>query len=78
MPAVIIALLVGWFAAAAVGVFVSGLFWLTVVAFGVLLLTGAVGLTLLPPAVEEGDARRAAVKADVVLISGRRSCSGTR
>lgn len=47
MLAVVLALLVLLTAAAGLGMVITSLFWLTVVAFGGLLLTGAVGVGVL-------------------------------
>jgi hypothetical protein len=64
-----IALLVGGFSAAVVGAVVTGLFWLTVVSFAVLLLTAALGLSLLAPDEEDSDTS-AEGEADLVVIDG--------
>lgn len=69
----IIAVLVVSFGAATIGAVTSGLFWLTVIAMAALLLTGAVGLSLLPPVVEDDDALPVARKAEVLVIAAGRS-----
>jgi len=72
MLGLLIAVLGGVLVAAAIGAFVSGLFWLTVIAFAVLLFIGAVALSFLPPYTED-DVSPAPARAHVVLIGAERS-----
>jgi hypothetical protein len=72
MHRIVIAVFIGALGAAAVGAVVSGLFWLTVLALAVVLLAGAVGLTLLPPAAED-EAPRGTRTAVLVQIHAGRS-----
>lgn len=54
MLGLVLALLLLWLGAAVVGAVVQGMFWLTLVGLALILLTGATGVSLRRPPVDDG------------------------
>ena len=54
MLGLVLVLLLLWLGAAVVGAVVQGMFWLTLVGLALILITGAAGVSLRPPPMDDG------------------------